>query len=379
MVAETLVDNDPEVEPDDVVFHEIEHPWDPEDIRVSTRSFSLRNVIDMIAEGGLDLAPDFQRLQVWGRVQKVQLIESVLLQIPLPAFYFAEDVTGVMQVVDGVQRLSTINDFVTGDPSRGGGFPLVELEYLSDVKGKRFKDLPAVWKRRIYNTQIVAHVIEPSTPPAVMYDIFRRINTGGTPLRAQEIRHCVSKERSRAFLKELAATTAFENATRGLLKNHRRMVDRELALRFVAFWCRGPDGYLRSDSLESFLLSVTRSLDDESEIDDLALADIRSAFERGLTLAHEVFGEYAFRKWPTDLDRLAPINRALFETWTVELARADQAVVRENAEKVKHFARQGMALDTKYIASISSATGDVRAVQMRFAKTSEFIQLAIEK
>ena len=140
-----------------------------------------------------------------------------------------------MQVVDGVQRLSTINDFVTGDPDQGGGFPLVGLEYLSDVKGQRFNDLPAVWKRRIYNTQIVAHVIEPSTPPAVMYDIFRRINTGGTPLRAQEIRHCVSKKRSRAFLMELVETTAFDTATSGKLKITAGWSDRELALRFVAF------------------------------------------------------------------------------------------------------------------------------------------------
>ena len=373
-----LVDNNPEVDPDDEVFHDIEHPWDPEDIRVSTRNFSLRNTIDMIIEGGLDLAPDFQRLHVWRPVQKVQLIESVLLQIPLPAFYFAEDSTGVMQVVDGVQRLSTINDFVTGDPDQGGGFPLVGLEYLSDVKGQRFNDLPAVWKRRIYNTQIVAHVIEPSTPPAVMYDIFRRINTGGTPLRAQEIRHCVSKKRSRAFLRELVETTAFDTATSGKLKDHRRMVDRELALRFVAFWWCRPEGYLTSDSLESFLLRATRSLDDEREIGDTDLVDIRSAFERGLALAHDVFGEYAFRKWPDGDDRLVPINRALFETWTVELARIDQAVLRENAEKVKDFARQGMLSDPNYIQSISSATGSVRSVKTRFEKTRAFIQLATE-
>ena len=378
MLVEMLVDNNPEVDPDDEVFHDIEHPWDPEDIRVSTRNFSLRNTIDMIIEGGLDLAPDFQRLHVWRPVQKVQLIESVLLQIPLPAFYFAEDSTGVMQVVDGVQRLSTINDFVTGDPDQGGGFPLVGLEYLSDVKGQRFNDLPAVWKRRIYNTQIVAHVIEPSTPPAVMYDIFRRINTGGTPLRAQEIRHCVSKKRSRAFLRELVETTAFDTATSGKLKDHRRMVDRELALRFVAFWWCRPEGYLTSDSLESFLLRATRSLDDEREIGDTDLVDIRSAFERGLALAHDVFGEYAFRKWPDGDDRLVPINRALFETWTVELARIDQAVLRENAEKVKDFARQGMLSDPNYIQSISSATGSVRSVQTRFEKTRAFIQLATE-
>ena len=154
------------------------------------------------------------------------------------------------------------------------------------------------------------------------------------------------------------------------------MVDRELALRFVAFWCRGPEGYLRDDSLESFLLRATRSLDDEQEIGALALGEIRSAFERGVILAHEVFGGHAFRKWPKGVDQLAPINRALFETWTVELARADKAVVRENAEKIKELARHGMASDSNYIASVSSATGDVRSVQVRFERTRSFIRLA---
>ena len=154
------------------------------------------------------------------------------------------------------------------------------------------------------------------------------------------------------------------------------MVDRELALRFAAFWCNGPEGYLRNDTLESFLLRATSSLDDENDIDSSAQAEIRTAFERGLTLAHKVFGKYAFRKWPTGIDRLAPINRGLFETWTVELARTDQAVVRKNAAKIKNLARRGMASDTDYIQSVSSATGDIRAVQMRFRKTRDFIELA---
>ena len=378
MVADPLVDNDPEVEPDDVEFLDIEHPWDPEHIRVSTRSFSLRNMIDMIADGGLDLAPDFQRLRVWTPVQKVHLIESVLLQIPLPAFYFAEEATGVMQVVDGVQRLSTINEFVTGGSKQQGGFPLNGLEYLSDVQGKRFIDLPAVWRRRIYNTQIVAHVIEPSTPAAVMYDIFRRINTGGTPLTAQEIRHCVSKPRSRDFLRELAATIAFKTATDGKLQDHKRMVDRELALRFVAFWHRGPDNYAPEDSLESFLLNTTRLLDDPNKIEAHVLREIKCAFERGLELSRYVFGEHAFRKWPTDVARLLPINRALFETWTVELARADQSSVRQNAKEIRRLAREGMTSDTQYITSISSGTGAVRSVRTRFEKTSEFIRSGLE-
>lgn len=131
---------DVEAEPDDD-FQDIDRPWDPESIRVGTKSFSLRHMLDAIDEGSLDLAPDFQRLKVWKPVQKAQLIESVLLQIPLPAFYFAEDRDGTLRVVDGVQRLTTVHDFVRGS-DRGAGFALVGLEYIEDIVGKRFRDLP---------------------------------------------------------------------------------------------------------------------------------------------------------------------------------------------------------------------------------------------
>jgi uncharacterized protein with ParB-like and HNH nuclease domain len=135
----------------------------------------------MVKEGDLELAPDFQRKKVWGPVQKSRLIESILLRIPLPAFYFSSDEQGLLQVVDGLQRLSTINDFVNGK------FVLNGLEYLQkDVGGKRFETLPANWSRRVYSTQIIANVVDPQTPDQVKFDIFKRINTGGSPLNAQE-------------------------------------------------------------------------------------------------------------------------------------------------------------------------------------------------
>ena len=146
-----------EAEQDDALV-EIEHPWQPDQIRVTTKNFSVRNILDMIGEGSLELAPDFQRNAVWKDRQKSRLIESLLLQIPLPAFYFAEDGDGLMRVVDGLQRLSTVRDFAKQD-----GFRLRDLEYLADVEGQRFLDLPAQWRRRINNTQIVVHVIDPLT------------------------------------------------------------------------------------------------------------------------------------------------------------------------------------------------------------------------
>src|SRR5215469_14979412 len=205
-VIEEIFENTPtgvEAEVDNEVSEEPK-PWNPDDIRVSTKTFSLRNIFDLIDDGDLELAPDFQRNRVWKHWQKSRLIESILLQIPLPAFYFAEDTNGMMRVVDGLQRLSTVHDFV-----RSRGFALADLEYLDAIKGETFDKLPAAMQRRINNAQIVVHVIDPTTPASVKYDIFKRINTGGSPLNAQEIRHCMSLARSRKFLKLCAETEEF--------------------------------------------------------------------------------------------------------------------------------------------------------------------------
>ena len=373
--------DDPDIEQEDELdFQDIVRPWDPESIRVGTNNFSLRNMIDSIKERGLDLAPDFQRLKVWSRVQKAQLIESILLQIPLPAFYFAEDTEGVLRVVDGVQRLTTINDFVTGGTDGQGGFKLDGLEYIADVMGKRFSDLPTLWQRRIYNTQIVAHVIAPSTPSEVMYDIFRRINTGGTPLTGQEIRHCISKTRSRAFLKSLVEKPVFNLATGGNLFQHKRMVDREVALRFVAFWYLTPDAYQPKETLDGFLLRALHDIDAPQVLDDSKLDEIAKSFEQGLVLARRVFEDNAFRKWPFHASRRNPFNRALFESWTVELARTDPlSLSSTTCRLISQKAREAMTRDLAYIASVSSATGDFQSVKTRFDTTRTIIQRAVEQ
>lgn len=355
-------------------FQDIARPWDPESIRVATKNFSLRNMVDLIAEGSLDLAPDFQRLNVWKSKQKAQLIESILLQIPLPAFYFAEDTDGKMRVVDGVQRLSAINDFVAEGKQGGGGFVLDGLEYIADVKRKSFRQLPPVWQRRIFNTQIVAHVIAPSTPAPVMYDIFRRINTGGTPLNGQEIRHCMATKRSREFLKDMVRLPSFNSATGGRLKDQRRMIDREVALRFVAFWRHGPAGYAKlGGTMDGFLLNAQRELDDPKSVSDEEQKEVLAAFDRGLSNARLIFGSHAFQKWDKYSDDRKPFNRALFEVWSVELARISTQIAADTKAKIVSAARETMSTDFAYLSSITSSTGGDRAVQTRFSKTARII------
>ena len=341
-------------------------PWDPEKIRIHTKHYSLRQLVDMIAENDIDLAPDFQRHYVWKPRQRWSLIESLLLGIPLPSFYFNENTSGLLQVVDGVQRLTTIFDYVNGR------FKLGTVTYLHDLEDQGFNDLAAMFRRRLNSAQFVAHVIDPQTPYRVKFEIFRRINTGGSPLSAQEIRHCMSDTRSRVFLKELVNDGSFSTATGGALTGHPRMADMEVALRFVGFRLFTPDEYARHGSIDEFLGVVTRRLD--HDLADQSLDRLRADFVRGMTNCHAVFGDHAFRKWPLHTNWRNPINRALFESWGTVLADYDETAVRAGAAELVKRARKMMTNDSEFIRSISGGTGDVRNVRTRLCSVRKLVQ-----
>jgi hypothetical protein len=361
----TGVEYDPEAEEPDVIS-----PYDPKLIRVDPKVYSIRQVLDIIDDTELDLAPDFQRRRVWKPHQKSLLIESLLLRIPLPAFYFSSDEDGLMQVVDGVQRLSTIHEFV-----RGPSFGLDYLEYLEELRGKTFREIDGtLWSRRIYNTQISANVIDPQTPVGVKFDIFKRINTGGSPLNAQEIRHCMTRSRSRNFLMELSDSPAFQRVTGGRLKDHIRMVDRELALRFAAFsLLREIDEYQTYGSMDDFLTKKNKELDDTLNVSDNRLQQLKEGFLRAMENAYVIFSTHAFRKWPENSDELYPINRALFDVWSVELSKISTAKVEAIATAVRSEARRLMTRDEDFIGSISTGTSGPTKVGLRFDRIRKIL------
>jgi hypothetical protein len=168
-------------------------PYDPESIRVDTKPFNISLVYDMINDGDINLSPDFQRQFVWTDIgARSRLIESIMLRIPLPVFYLAQDHAGRLQVVDGLQRLTVIKQFLDNE------LRLRDLEYLKNEEGKIFRHeepsrcIDQRFRKRIMQTQIIVNIIDPQTPSDVKFDIFKRINQGGRPLNAQEIRNCMS-------------------------------------------------------------------------------------------------------------------------------------------------------------------------------------------
>ena len=120
----------------------IVEPFNPEDIDVVTRSMTVDLILSRIGSGMIDLQPDFQRRWgIWDSKRKSRLIESLLLRIPLPVFYAAEDEDEKWEIVDGIQRLSTITQFIEPATIDRKAFKLSELEYLKEYNGKNFADL----------------------------------------------------------------------------------------------------------------------------------------------------------------------------------------------------------------------------------------------
>lgn len=358
----TGVEADQEDEDDDQDFI---RPWDPKAIRVDPKQFSIRQILDQIKDKELDLTPDFQRRRVWKPRQKSLLIESLLLRIPLPAFYFNADEDGVMQVVDGVQRLSTISEFVSGD-----SFPLRDLEYLEELDGKTFKDIEgSIWSRRILQTQIICNVIDPQTPDAVKFDIFRRINTGGTPLSAQEIRHCMTKERSRKYLQSLAALKSFAASTDNALKNHVRMVDREVVLRFCAFhFLDELSAFSKFDSIDDFLTRTAKNIDDPQIYSDSDLNEVKLAFDRSMSNCSKLFGRQSFRKTVSGSDRRMPINRALFDVWSVLLAEFEWDEIQPQKGEILSRYQKLLNEESDFWNAITVGTSSPAKVRLRFSK-----------
>lgn len=368
-----------DIEVEDVGEQPAKKPWDPNKIRISTKPFSIRQIIDMMSDGEVDLAPDFQRLFVWNQKQRTRLIESILLGIPIPIFYFNQDKDGNMQVVDGVQRLTTIRRFAINQE------PLNGLEYLQHLEGVTFADLEKadkVLKRRFQQTQIFANIIEPQTPDDVKFDVFRRINTGGSPLTGQEIRHCMSRGRSRDFLKKLTGMDVFHRATAGAFHHERRMADREVVLRFCAF--RAPSSlsdYPKFESLDSFLLDFTRRVDQVHEskpaLPDEELQRLAADFDRAMRSAAAVFDKYAFRKYPKWTTRRGPMNRALFESWAVALADYEPDMLVSHREHILNRARECLA-NREYFSAISQGTGDPKKVVLRFQTARDILKDALK-
>ena len=354
-----------EVEEDDET--KIEHPFDPEKIKVRTTSILVGQLVSRIEHEEIDLEPDFQRLSVWDSKRRCRFIESLLLKIPIPVFYVVADEQENWSVVDGIQRISTVYDYVTDK------FPLSQLEYLSQLDGMKHSELSRRMQRRIDETEFVVNVIEPGTSEDVMFNIFRRINTGGMPLRGQEIRNALYPGPVREYLKELAETKEFLKATDKFDQKKPVWLTASVSCVLSPSTPRPWEEYDAND-LNGYLC---RAMEHINAMTLERRNSISKDFKKAMQAAYDLFGQDAFRKRKSQDDSRRPVSKALFEAWSVQLARCSPEQIRELVTKREKVIDRFLTLmnqDGDFDKAISYSTGVPRRVKKRFSAIEQLVK-----
>lgn len=368
-------------------------PFNPNDISIDKKTILVETCIKRLLQRTIILNPDYQRHEVWDDVRKSRLIESLMLKIPIPMFYVSADEKSVFTVVDGLQRLSSLRDFILGreflangnENDRGNGMKLKELEFWTQYNGKTFNELPTFLQNRIAETELTFTIINPGTPDEVKRNIFKRINTGGLYLTQQEIRNALYNGPATEMLNSLASHDSFLEATNHSISS-KRMEDFELILRCVAFMIRGKECYPKNSSMDAFLsetMQIINAFPDFATSDmkklisrghvtiesikKISPEEIKNLFITGMQRSYEIFGKHCFRRSHDDMRR-APVNKALFEMWGGMLAMLNEQeyaclVYHQEEMKAEYYK---MLDDINFQNLISRDSWKYASVQKRF-------------
>lgn len=328
-----------------------------------------RAVIDVVRRMDRDqyiLDPDFQRDFVWDDAKQSKLIESTLMRIPLPVFYLAENDEGKVIVVDGLQRLSTLqrflkNELVLRGLGKDSGEPNGRREG-EKLNGMRFRDLPPKLQNRIEDTQLILYLIDSKVPERARLDIFDRVNSG-VPLSRQQMRNSLYLGPATRWLKDRARSEVFLTTT-GYSLNSKTMRDREAINRFCAFLLFGVDGYRQaSGDMDAFLARALRHINTQQEY--WITHVLTEPFERSLRNNYTIFDRHAFRKHSDPNASRNVINIALFDIYSVLLTRYSESFVIEHADDFhQRFFQLQENID--FLSAITFSTNDVRRVAVRF-------------
>jgi hypothetical protein len=365
-------------------------PFDAEKISISNQVLSIETLVRRLNQGTI-YPPRIQRRgNLWNPGRQSRLVESMMLRIPLPLFYVAADDDDNWNVVDGLQRLTTIEHYI-----RKQDFALCELEFMREYEGKKFDALPQKMQNRIFETQLSMAIINPSTPPEVQRNVFKRLNTGGLPLSAQEIRHALYFGFSAELLEELVNSEWFQKATNNSV-NDTRMGGREMILRFLAFFLRG-DQYPKNEDMDTFLSETMQLLNlmpewlpqeklhkifgekyTQIQVASTDVEEIKRFFYLAMERAYNLFGIFAFRKSPPGMSHRTPINKSLFEAWSVVLAKMSednfQALVENKEILAQKMRREIYESDSVFENSISRDSHKLSGVKKRYEILQQIVQ-----
>ena len=328
--------------------------------RLVTQSYdlSINTLVEQWEDETLSL-PEIQRQYVWDNARASRLIESLLLNVPIPVVYFAETADLKYLVIDGHQRILSVVRFLDNQ------FPLNGLRILGELNRKRFHQLSERDQRQIRTRVIRAIIISVDSDPMMAFEVFERLNTGSIALNAQEVRNSTHRGPMNELIKELADNSAFRLGI-GTSRPRPRMVDNELILRYLALE-HGWAGY--RPPLKRFLNTYMKSANAWSEEE---LAAVASMFNYAVLGVLGAFGLGSFRLIDSrgePIDR--SINRALAEaqltafSWVTNadsIADCKPEIVREMSLLYRNVG---------FLDAVQRATGDRKRTHRRLGMFCE--------
>jgi hypothetical protein len=333
------------------------------EVRISRNQYSIFEICRMIKDTKeFLLDPDFQRNKVWKRAQECELVESVLMGIPIPTIYLFETTDGIKQVVDGRQRISTFLLFLNNE------FALSNLKMLPQFNKMRFQDLPAIYQSKFERYQITVYIIESPTPERLKYDIFDRVNRGGTALNNQEMRNALYFGPATKMLKKISETTAFLKATASGF-SPTRMRDQYAILRSLAFylWKVGRIEYNYKSNVDDFLAVVLQKINEYSQRE---INELEELYNKSMIQCFELLGENAFR-FDTSAEKRRPLSVGLFEALFFFFAHIDLSRVNKKVLEEKILTLKKEFDDSDYFKSRVDSS---ESVSYRFNKISELLR-----
>ncbi len=319
--------------------------------------------------GRLNVQPEFQRQFVWDEIKSSRLIESVLLDIPIPIVYLSEEKDGKENVIDGQQRLTSFFSFIDGKFPDDNEFKLKKLNVFTELNGKKFNQLSEELQYKITTYKIRVIKFRKESDGDLQFEIFARLNSGSVPLNDQELRNCVFRGRFNETIKELSQDKDFKYLL-GITTSDRRMKDRELVLRFAAFHFNTYLNYYAP--IKKFLNDSMERYQNISPTDE---ANFRNAFKNTVQIIRSLLDKKSFKRfyrgdeknkngtWETQ-----KFNVSLFDILMYSFAREDKNIVFQNLDRIREALIELMTKDQDFIDSIELSTSSKKAVLNRFDK-----------
>jgi hypothetical protein len=320
-------------------------------------------------KGRLNVQPGFQRQFVWDKVKSSRLIESALLDIPIPIIYLSEEKDGKDNVIDGQQRLTAFFSFIDGKFPDNSDFKLSGLNVFTELNGKKFNELSEDIQDKIMTYKIRVIKFKKESDNDLQFEIFARLNTGAVPLNDQELRNCVYRGRFNELLKELSKEPTFKYLL-GITKPEKRMRDVELVLRFASFYF---NSYLNYNApIKRFLNSTMEAYQHISPENEIKL---KNSFKNTISIIRNLLGVNAFKRYYKGTERnkngkweTQKFNVSLFDILMYSFATEDKNTVFQNMDRIREALLDLMTNDQEFIDSIELSTSSKKMVTIRFDK-----------